>query len=175
MAETRSVERRVLSNDQFELVESTHHPAIYKLDGKELREVQKQLRDQRGKVRTQVRQRQREARGKSDSRGKSFPGGTEQPLMQKQIIAKALKRVNKELDRQQKLEARTAHVEAARRALAMHRQAQFENPAASDRTPDKGMRPIPNRRRRSHIPGSQIGSVSQATRVNQAIKDNRGA
>jgi len=175
MAVTRAVERRVLSNEQLDLVNTTHHPAIYELDAKKLREVQKQLRDQRGKVRTQVRQRQREARGKTEARGKSFPGGTEQPLVQKQILAKALQRVNKELDRLQKLEARTAHVEAARRALALHRSAKFENPAASDRTPDKGMQPLPNTRRRRHIPGSQIGSVSQATKVAQAIKDNRGA
>jgi hypothetical protein len=174
MSHSRAIERSVLSNDQLSLIDKTHHPAIYDIDAKALRDLQKQIRAERGKVRTLVRQRQREARGKSEPRGGSFPGNTEQPLKRKQALSGALKRVNRELERVRIIEARTAHVDAARRALALHRNAKFESGAPSDRTPNTGMQPLASMRRRKIIPGSQIGSVSQATKVAQAIKDGRG-
>jgi hypothetical protein len=37
------------------------------------------------------------------------------------------------------------------------------------------MQPQPSMRRRKIVSGSRIGSVSQATRIAQAIKDNRGS
>jgi hypothetical protein len=173
MSLTRAIERSVLSNEQLDLVDKTHHPAIYDVDTKALRGLQKQIRAEKGKVRTLVRQRQREARGKSEPRGNSFPGNMEQPLKRKQALSGALKRVNRELERMRILESRTAHVDAARRALALHRSAKFESVAPSDRTPNTGMQPLASMRRRKIIPGSQVGSVSQATKVAQAIKDNR--
>jgi hypothetical protein len=174
MSLSRATERSILSHDQLELVSQTHHPAIYNIDAKALRDLQTQLRSERGKVRTQVRHKLREGRGKGEPRGKSFPGNTEQPLKRKQALSSALKRVNKELDRQRKLEARTTHVEAAKKALALHRGAKFHAAPFSDKTPDKGMQPQPSTKRRRIIPGSQIGSVSQATKNAQAKKDNRG-
>jgi len=173
MSQSRATERSVLSHEQLQLVDRTHHPAIYDVDAKELRALKKQIREERSKVRTLVRQRQREARGKAEPRGKSFPGGTDQPLKRKQALSSALKRVNRELVRVRALEARTAHVDAARRALALHRSANFETTQPESRTANKGMESIPRTRRRRIIPGSQVGSVSQATRVAQATKDNR--
>jgi hypothetical protein len=83
------------------------------------------------------------------------------------------KRVNKELSRVHKLEARTAHVEAAWRALALRRAAQFAPyPAAGD-TANEGMRPLPSQRRRTKVPPAKVGSVSQATKVAQAARDSR--
>lgn len=172
MSVSRTNERNILTKDQFNLVNSTHHPAIYEADAAALRDLRRQLRDQREKVKTQVRQRERETRGKSEPRGKSFPGNTEQPLKQKQIIASALKRVNKELERLRILEARSSHVEAAHRALALHRSSKFLRPK-NEPTANEGMRPEPSIRRRKIIPGSQIGSVSQATKVSQAVRDSR--
>lgn len=174
MSISRATEQSVLTSDQFQLVSKTHHPAIYELDPKELRELQRRLREERSKAQTHARQLQRENRGKTEPRGKAFPGPGDHPLRRKQAIANALKRVNREIERLSKIEARTAHVEAARRALAMQRNAKFHEIPVS-RTAHEGMRLQPSTRRRKHIPGSQIGSVSQATRIAQAIKDNRGA
>jgi hypothetical protein len=70
-------------------------------------------------------------------------------LRRKQVFAAALKRVNREIDRMHKLEARAAHVEAARRALAMRRAAQFPARPPSGDTASEGMRALPNRRRRT--------------------------
>lgn len=174
MSISRATERSVLTSEQFDLVSSTHHPAIYELDAKALRELQRKLRDERDKVRTHVRQLQREGRGKSEPRGKAFPGPGDHPLKRKQVMSNALKRVNRELERIRNLEARTAHVEAARRALALHRSAMFKPVTMATRTPNEGMQPRSSMLRRKIIPGSQIGSVSQATKVAQAIKDKRG-
>ena len=65
-------ERSVLSQGELEMVLGTHHPAIYALDGKELRALRVRLREQRSKTRTLARQKQREIRGKAERRGKSF-------------------------------------------------------------------------------------------------------
>lgn len=173
MSISRATEQNILTSEQFQLVSKTHHPAIYELEPKELRDLQRRLREEHNKAQTHARQLQRENRGKAEPRGKAFPGPGDHPLRRKQAIANALKRVNREIDRLDKIEARTTHVEAARRALAMHRSAKFQEIPAS-RTANEGMQPRPNMHRRKHIPGSQIGSVSQATRIAQAIKDRRG-
>ena len=77
--------------------------------------LRQRLRDMRNKERTLARAKRREARGKGSPRGESFPGIAEHPLQRKQVFAAALKRVNREIDRMQKLEARTTHIEAATR------------------------------------------------------------
>jgi hypothetical protein len=166
-------ERSRLSHDEYALVRVTHHPAIYELSPDELHALKARLREQRNKARALARQKHRELRGKAEPRGKSFPGTADQPSQRKQIFAAALKRINKELDRLHKLEARTAHVEAARAALAQYRAAKFVHHPAAGPTPHGGMRPRARLHRRTKVPGSKIGSISQATRVAQAIRDTR--
>jgi hypothetical protein len=166
-------ERSLLSHEEHETVRATHHPAIYDHDVEELQALRVRLRQLRAKERTLARQKQRESRGKAEPRGGSFPGIADRPLHRKQIFAAALKRVNKEWGRLHKLTARTAHVEAARRALAMRRAAQFvPYPAAGD-TAHEGMQSLPSRRRRMTISRDKIGSISQRTNVAQAIRDSR--
>lgn len=172
MAISSKLERKVLSQDEFEAVRATHHPAIYELDRKELQAVRVRLREMRGKARTIARQKSREGRGKAEGRGKSFPGTAEQPLRRKQILAAALKRVNKEIVRYDALASRAEHIDAARRALALKRSANFYSPP-NDKTAGEGMQPIDNPRRRTKVHPSKVGRVSQATKVKQAIKDAR--
>jgi hypothetical protein len=166
-------ERSQLSHDEFETIRITHHPAIYDLAPKELHALKSRLREQRDKSRALARQKQRETRGKAEPRGKNFPGTAEQPLRRKQIFASALKRVNKELNRLHKLSARSAHVDAARSALALRRFAKFVHHPATGDTPRDGMQPRRSVRRRTSVPGSKIGSISQATKVAQAVRDSK--
>jgi hypothetical protein len=169
-------ERSILSHDEYELVLRSHHPGIYDVGLDDLKALRHRLREMRDRERTLAREKRREARGKGKPRGGSFPGTAEHPLQRKQVLAAALKRVNKEIGRMQKLEARSAHVEAARRALAMRRAAQFPAwPPAGDKA-NEGMRPLPSERRRTSVPPAKIGSVSQATKNAQAARDvrNRG-
>ncbi len=166
-------ERSILSYDEHEIILRSHHPEIYDTGLDDLKELRQRLRDMRNKERTLARAKRREARGKGSPRGESFPGTAEHPLERKQVFAAALKRVNREIDRMQKLEARTAHIEAARRALTMRRAAQFPPRPATGDTPSEGMRPLPSRRRRTRVPPAKIGSVSQATKNAQAARNSR--
>jgi hypothetical protein len=166
-------ERSLLSHEEHEILRVTHHPAIYEHDADGLKALRVRLRQLRDKERTLVRQKQRERRGKAEARGGSFPGTVDQPLHRKQVFAAALKRVNKELHRMAKLAARTVHVEAARRALALHRAAQFAPyPPAGDTAHD-GMRPLPSRRRWTSVAREKVGRASQAAKIAQAARDSR--
>ena len=165
-------ERSVLSYDEHEIVLRSHHPEIYDAGLDDLKALRQRLRDMRDKESTLAREKRRQARGKKTPRGGSFPGTDEHPLRRKQVFAAALKRVNREIDRMHKLEAR-AHVEAARRALAMRRAAQFPARPPSGDTASEGMRALPSRRRRTRVPPAKIGSVSQATKNAQAARDAR--
>jgi hypothetical protein len=173
MSASYKFERSLLSHEENEVLRLTHHPAIYDHDLDGLKALRARLRQLRDKERTLARQKQRERRGKSEPRGGSFPGTLDQPLHRKQVFAAALKRVNKELGRIAKLAARTAHVEAARRALALRRAAQFAPYPPAGETADEGMRPLPSRRRRTTVARAKIGKVSQATKITQAARDSR--
>src|SRR5262245_23663771 len=166
-------EQRLLSHAEFEIVRSTLHPAIYHNDVAALKSLQTRLRDMLEKERTLARQKRREVRGKAEARGKSFPGTAEQPQRRKQVFAGALKRVNKEIDRLRKLEVRTAHIEAAHKALAMHRAGKFADRPAPDPTAGEGMRAKVSPRRRYVVPGAKVGRSLRATVVAQAKRDAR--
>ena len=116
-------ERSILSHDEHELILRSHHPEIYDARLDDLKALRQRLRDMRDRERTLARENRRAARGKGAPRGRSFPGTAEHPLQRKQVFAAALKRVNKEIGRMRKLDARAAHVEAARRALDLRRAA----------------------------------------------------
>jgi hypothetical protein len=173
MSVSYKFERSLLSHEEHEVVRLTHHPAIYEHDADGLKALHVRLRELRGKERTLTRQKQRERRGKAEPRGGSFPGTVDQPLHRKQVFAAALKRVNKELARIAKLAARTANVDAAWRALALRRAAQFASYPPPGETAHEGMRPLPSRRRRTSVDREKIGRASQATKIAQAARDSR--
>jgi len=166
-------ERSLFGFDEYESIRATHHPEIYDLTNAELRDIGRRLRQMREKERTLARQKRREVRGKAEPRGGNFPGTAERPQLRKRAVSAALKRVNKEIKRQQKLEAKAANVEAARRALAMRRAANFVHYPAVGSTSHEGMQPIINRKRRWSVPPAKIGSISQATKVQQAVRDSK--
>src|SRR6202048_616306 len=156
-------ERSILSYDEHEVILRSHHPEIYDAGLDDLKALRQRLREMRDKERTLAREKRRAVRGKGAQRGASFPGTAEHPLQRKQVFAAALKRVNREIDRMRKLEARAAHVEAARRALAMRRAASFPPRPAPGDTDGEGMRALPSQRRRARVPPAKIGRFSQAT------------
>jgi hypothetical protein len=164
-------ERSLLSHEEHETIRLTHHPAIYDVGLAELEAMRPRLRKMRDKERTLGRQRQRERRGKAEARGASFPGTAEHASERKQVFAAALKRLNKEVRRLHNLTARAANVEAAQKALALRRAANFTTYPPSDATAKEGMMPKASTRRRKIITGAYIGRVSQATKVAQARRD----
>jgi hypothetical protein len=167
-------ERSLLSHEEYEAIRLTHHPAIYDIEVAELEAMRPRLRKMRDKERTQSRQKRREGRGKGEARGASFPGTAERASERKQVFAAALKRVNNELRRLHNLAARTANVEAARKALALHRAANFVTYPPAGATANEGMVSKASPRRRKIVSGAKIGRVSRSTRVAQAVRDARG-
>ncbi|MGX9424136.1 MULTISPECIES: hypothetical protein [Bradyrhizobium] len=169
------LERSLLSHDEYETIRVTHHPALYDVEPADLADMRSRLRKMRDKERTLGRQKRRETRGKGQPRGANFPGTADRPSQRKQVFAAALKRVNSELRRLHNLAARTANVEAARKALALHRAADFIPYPSAGSTANEGMVPRLSTRRKKIVTGARIGRVSQATKVAQAIRDARGA
>lgn len=167
-------EKSLLSHEEQQTVFASHHPVLYDQTLDELKAIRQRLRDIRDKERTLARAKRREQRGKGEPRGASFPGTAERPFQRKQVFASALKRVNKEIVRREYLMARTAQVEAAERALAMRRAAQFPPRPEAGYAAHEGVRPLPSLRRHTRVPPARIGSISQATRVAQAVRDARG-
>jgi hypothetical protein len=162
-----------MSVSDQQLVNQTHHPAIYQLSRAELEDLRKRLRGMRDHERTLARQKVREPRGKAPPRGRGFPGTIEQPTRRKQVYAGALKRVNGEVSRLRKIEARHALTDSAQRALAMRKAGPEFNRPENTPTANKGPRSIPSTRNREILPGSKVGSVSQANKNAQARRDGR--
>jgi hypothetical protein len=168
-------ELSILRHDEQEIVRDTHHPAVGEMPRDRLESLRLRLRDLHDKERTFARQRQREAKGKAEPRGGSFSGTAEHAIQRKQVFVAAIKRINKELKRLRKFEARKELGEAARRALAFRRAQQFYRPQ-NDPSRHEGMRPIPNRRRNMKLRPSKVGRVSQANKRAQARRDvHRGS
>lgn len=166
-------ERSLLNHEEFELIKSSHHPDLYALDLDALLSLKGRLRQMRDKEKTLGRHKQRVTRGKAEMRGGSFPGTSERPQQRKQVFANALKRVNKETTRMRNLKARSANIEAAHRALAMRRAANFTNHPPAGQTANDGMSSLPSRRRKVTISRKRIGAISQATKRSQARRDSK--
>jgi hypothetical protein len=173
MQVTCSTERSLLDHDEFEAVQLSHHPAVYGLSRDELLDLVARLRKLRDQERTFARQRRREARGKAASRGGGFPGTGDRARARDQIFTAAVRRLDKELRRQRTVAARTAHAEAARRALALRRAAEFVHHPGGDATALTGLTAIPSRRRRHRLAPSRVGRASQHNKVRQAVRDAR--
>ncbi|WP_343232570.1 hypothetical protein [Microvirga antarctica] len=155
------------------MVGQSHHPTILSLDAADLRALRDNLRQLRDVEKTLAFQKRREARGKGEPRGANFPGTAERPLQRKQVFAAALKRVNKEEARMARLTARRSLSESAQRALALRKSSAASHHPTAGQTAAEGMRPVESNKRRATIPGSQIGSVSKATKRAQATRDSR--
>lgn len=166
-------ELSVLNHDEQEFILNTHHPAVGESERNTLEGLRVRLRDLRDRERTLERHRRRQTKGTADPRGKSFSGTHEHANTRQQIFASAIKRVNKELARIRKFEARRELGAAARRALALRRAYQFDRPQSAP-TPREGMRSLPSRRRTMKVPPGKIGRILQANKRAQARRDQRG-
>jgi hypothetical protein len=166
-------EASLLSHDELELVRQSHHPAIYELTSEQMRDVRSRTRDLRDKERTFARQRRREVRGKAEPRGGSFPGTAERAFQRKQVFAGAVRRLNTESHRIERLAARQTLSENAHRALAMRKAGEGIDRPDPGRTSHGGMKAVSNSKRRTKVNPAKVGRVSQATKRSQAARDKR--
>jgi hypothetical protein len=99
MSIARKTEQRILAQGEREVVERTHHPAICRLSRDELAELRRLLRSYRDKARDVAQRQRREMRGKAEPRGVSAARDNAGTVTKQQVLAQALKRVNRELAR----------------------------------------------------------------------------
>jgi hypothetical protein len=165
-----SHERRLLSDSEFAVIARSHYPGLSGLDRPDLIELAKSVRGFRNKARDVYHHRRRVARGKADPRASQAPDN-ENLTRKKQVFASALKRVNRELTRQNDLARPRSQGELSREALATLRASLVSHRPAPGRTADEGMRAIPSGRRRTRVSPRKVGSVSQANKNAQARRD----
>ena len=140
MARTRREEDRLLSLDERELVAQSHQPNVKALSDGDVTELLVRLRDRRNRARDIAKQQRREVRGKSGPAGASPASDDTGSQAKGQVLAAAVKRVNKEVERRRSC---GELVSSARHALAM-RQAAGEPHRLVSRTSSAGMMSIPN-------------------------------
>lgn len=173
MSISQKDEQSLLSHEEYEVVKSAHHPAIYDLDKNALRELALRLAGYRDKAKTFARQKHREIKGTAAPRGKSFPGTADQPQRRKQVFAQALKRVKKERARLHHLDVRAGNVETAHRALALRRASQFSHHPQADPTANPGQQAKGGAPKRVRTPRGKIGSILKANARAQAKRDQK--
>jgi len=101
MARSRDDERRLLSADEFALVEKTRHPAIGRLPDHDLHELLKHVRDKRERARDIAAQQRREMRGKAAPRGLTAASDNTGTNGKREHLAQAVQRLNKEVSRRE--------------------------------------------------------------------------
>jgi hypothetical protein len=167
-------ERRLLSADEYEPVVRSHYPALNELNREELTNLVRWLRERRAKFRGQVERRRRAQRGKAEPRAAAAAESSERGVAaKKQVFARALKRANGRLDRVLADEKRATMGARMAEALARKRAARVHHPATGRRA-RSGAQPIENPKGADIVQGSAVGSTSQATRIAQARRDNKG-
>ena len=144
MSRTRREEERLLATEERELVAQAHLPALKSLGHGAVSDLLHRLRDRRDRARDIARQQRREIRGKVRPSGSTPASDNTGSRAKAQVLAAAVKRVNKEVERRRASTARQDLVANARKALELTRSADEPDRPVS-RTADNGMHPIANR------------------------------
>lgn len=166
-----AAERKLLTEDEYDPVARSHHPAVQGLARDELVELARWLRSRRARARDIVRERRRVRRGKAEPRGAAAEPPSERGLSaKKQVFARALRRVNGRIERLRAEEKRERAVANLREALERKRAAPVHHPSPG-RTADEGMRPKDNQEPTVQADPREIGRVSQFVRDAQARRD----
>ncbi|WP_439594560.1 hypothetical protein [Falsiroseomonas sp.] len=181
MAITRKEEQRLLSHEEAQLLAPSHHPELAALSAEELRALAERLRAAHRRARDLVREAQRSRRGKGvPVRGEAVAtpraatAAAEKLSQKKQVFAAGLRRVNAQFARKaearQQGRAQARNAQALREALARRRAARPHHPQPG-RTAGRGMRDTSPVDVHLGPDPRAIGSISQATRNNQARRD----
>lgn len=169
MATTRKAERRILTGDEFELVQNTHHPALGQMDKQELDQTIKLLRERRDRARAVVNRQRRDLRTQGHGRT-TFAEEERGIRRRKAILREALVRANKEQSR------RNANVNlraSVRKALEMKKEASSSTAPSSGRTSNEGMPRKESAKRQQIGNPMDAGRISQQGKTAQAKRDNR--
>jgi hypothetical protein len=167
MATSKLDERRLMTDEEYTLVEQTHYPVLGKLDDAALKDLTQRLRERRDRARDIAHRQRRDVRGKG-RQATTFEKQDAGNRQKARILGEALTRINSERMHRKADELRAN----ARRAFALRQGAEAPARPNSGRTARKGMRKNPSTRRERIVNPMDAGRVSQAGKRAQAVRDN---
>jgi hypothetical protein len=167
-------ERGLLAEDELGRVRQSHYPELGELGSSELVDLARHLRERRDRERDLIRDLRRARRGKG---GTGAGTSSERGLAaKKQVYARAVKRVNARIVQLSNEAKRQRALTEMHAAMGRLRAAEADRSWVGNSAGHShaGMSSRPNRKPRPIIQGGRIGSVSQAGRVAQGVRDARG-
>jgi hypothetical protein len=176
MATTRKQEERALSTDERELVEKSRPAAVRSLTDSQLGTLVKRMRVRRDKAKTVAERQRRELRGKTRARGATPSRDDEGSQLKLSVLTAALRRLDTETMRRQRVKAKASLVESAKKALTLKQKAGRaapKTPTAGTRTARTGLRGKERIVVETHVPRSARGRVRKQTAKVQAKRDSR--
>lgn len=173
MSISRRQEDRALDKAEQELVARTHHPALQDLADKELSSLTKLVRERRDKARGEVQRRKREIRGKAAPKGTEAATSAAGNKIKLEVLATAVRRLNAERSRRERMASQVKQVELSRRALKLKQASPDEDAPKNTRHAHQGMRKVASTRRDSLIRPMERGRLRKAAAVAQARQDSR--
>lgn len=174
MAVSRKQQQRALSTEEHELVEKTQHPTLQELTDHELHQLTGLVRERRDRAQTDAFRRRREMRGKAEAKGARPSAGNTGSVVKADVLAKAMRRLNTEVERRRTMLANATLVANAEKALEMKEAHGADHPDFNSRTARRGMKSIPNKDAPDLIRPMERGRLRKANAVAQARKDGRG-
>jgi hypothetical protein len=175
-------EARLLTADEMQMVDESRYPRILELARGELTTLVQRLREHRDRAQRIARQQRREMRGKADPRGAQPARDNAGTTEKAQVLAQALKRINREIARFDEPEAGVpeqgepegaapTQAELSRKAAEMRRASRITAHPSAGRTAYGGMRAKSSKAPTVRTDPREIGRVSQAIKVAQAKRD----
>lgn len=174
MAINRSVEERALDKGELELVSKSHHPELQEIDDKELSSILKLTRERRDKAQSGVNRRKREMRGKSDPKGTTAAASADGNKTKLEILSTAVRRLNAERTRRQRMAAKISQADLSRNALRLKEAASEDTaPFTNTRHAYSSMENNASGRREHLGQPMERGRLRKAAAVAQAKRDAR--
>ncbi len=174
MAISRRQAERLLTADEWQLVQKSHHPAIQSLSDADLSDLAKRIRERRDRAQSEAHRQRREIRGKADPKGAkavSKDSGTRAKL---EVLAMGVRSVNTEQSRRSRMRDKIRMVESMRAALARRKEAKAEHDASFNaRQAYAGMHAIENSKPKNLVRPMERGRLRKAGAVSQAKRDAR--
>lgn len=173
MSISRRQESRALDKAEQELVAKTRHPALQDLADRELTSLIRLVRERRDKASGEVQRRKREIRGKADPKGAEAATSVVGNKAKLEVLAAAMRRVNAERSRRERMAAQMTQADLSRRALEIKQASPDEELPMNTRHAHKGMRKVASARRENLVRPMELGRLRKAASVAQAKRDSR--
>lgn len=173
MAHSRKDEARALSADELAHVDQSRHPQVQELSDAALADLIRLLRERRDRAQSEAARRRREMRGKAAAKGARASTDDTGSRLKVEVLAMAMRRLNGEAERRRSKAGRETLIANARNALALRKLRVSASKGGATRTAGEGMRAVENTKAENLTRRSEVGRVSQATKVAQAKRDGR--